>query len=55
MTDEQVAKLPVPISFRHFSEEMQETLKDIYYKRGVSFDEKVYRIGLVVQVPFGRF
>ena len=50
LTEEQIAKLPMPISFRHFSEELQQTLKDIYYLRGVSFDEKVYRIGLVVQV-----
>ena len=50
LTKEQIAKLPMPISFRHFSEELQQTLKDIYYLRGVSFDEKVYRIGLVVQV-----
>ena len=48
LTKEQIAKLPMPISFRHFSEKLQQTLKDITIFR--SFDEKVYRIGLVVQV-----
>jgi hypothetical protein len=42
--------MPFPIEFRRFSDGTQERIRELYFRRGLTFDEKVFQIGILVQV-----
>ena len=50
LTDEQIAQMPVPLSFRRVNPEAQKAIKAIYFERNVPFDQKLFKIGLIIQV-----